>query len=122
MGPFGAWLNFTVYEEGILFVFLLRPPGGIFHICCIFYIFTFLWSPRKYIFYLFLGWPPRKDVFIHFQAGFPCGYFFIISYFYIYLDKIKYLLFRSYPLCVEGNWRAMRKDLGGIVTEDIRQL
>ena len=31
MGPFGAWLDSTVYEEGISY-FLLRPPGDVFYI------------------------------------------------------------------------------------------
>ena len=63
MGPFGAWLNFTAYEDDILFIFLLLPPGGIF-------LFSY------FLFHYFLATPQRCILFI-FRLDFPAGIFHV---------------------------------------------
>ena len=50
MGPFGAWLHFTVYEEDTLFTFLLRPRCGIFFYKLIYVIvYSILATPEIYL-------------------------------------------------------------------------
>ena len=49
------------------------------------------------LFIYFLGWSPRKEVFIYFQAGFPSGYFLYFLYFYIYLDQNKVFILSLVP-------------------------
>ena len=61
MGPFGAWLNSTVYEEGIQFIFLLQPPGGFLHFLY-FYNLYISCAPRKGTFYLFPAGPPKGGI------------------------------------------------------------
>ena len=81
MGPFGAGLDFTVYEEDISCIFLLRPAGGISYIIICLY-FTF---PAH----------PEKVHFIHFMLDFPADiYIFIL---HSLSDRNKVLFFTLVP-------------------------
>ena len=92
MDPFGAWLEFTVYEEGILSIFPSAASSRCFIVC--------LYSSahdEKGIFIYFPAAPPKRDIsfilawvsqrtFLHFQI-FICIW-----------TQIKYSFLCSYPL------------------------